>query len=120
MRRGTETLGQFEQLVLTAVLTLGDAAYGAAIHTSVTELGGGKPVNLGSVYVTLDRLEDKGYLSSKFADPTPERGGRAKRFFRIRSAGERALRESLATARRLSEAIEETGRWQPALTRGAR
>ena len=120
MKRTTETLGQFEQLVLTAVLTLGDGAYGAAIHAGVTELAGAKPVNLGSVYVTLDRLEEKGYLSSRFADPTPERGGRSRRYFRLKAAGERALRESLATARRLYEAVEGRRKWQPALAKRAR
>ena len=60
----------------------------------------------GAVYATLDRMEDKGLVSSWLSDPTPERGGRAKRFFRLEEAGRRALRESARTARRICDAVE--------------
>ena len=78
MSRG-DGAGQFEQLVLTAILSLRDDAYGVTIHQKTQELAGAKAVSLGAVYVTLDRLEDKGMVASWLSDPTPERGGRAKR-----------------------------------------
>ena len=96
-----DSLGQFEQLVLTAVLSLKDNAYGVTIHRKVEKLASPKNVTLGAIYVTLDRLEDKGLLSNRLTDPTPERGGRAKRCYTIENAGEIALRESMATARRM-------------------
>ncbi len=97
----TESCGQFEQLVLTAVLTLDDNAYGVTIHRKVEELSAPKSVTLGAIYVTLDRLEDKGFLSSWLTEPTAERGGRAKRCYKIESAGQTALKEAVQTARRM-------------------
>jgi DNA-binding PadR family transcriptional regulator len=102
-----DSLGQFEQLVLTAILSLRDDAYGVTIHSKVEELAQPKPVSLGAIYVTLDRLEDKGFVASWLSDPTPERGGRAKRCYRIEALGERALEESAVTAKRIWEAIVE-------------
>jgi len=102
-----DSLGQFEQLVMTAILTLRDQAYGVTIHAKVAELSRPKNVSLGAVYVTLDRLEDKGLISSWLSDPTPERGGRAKRCYRLEALGERALRESAATAKRIWDGIAE-------------
>jgi PadR family transcriptional regulator PadR len=96
-----DTLGQFEQLVLTAILSLHDDAYGVSIHAKAEELARPKPVSLGAVYVTLDRLEDKGMIASRLADPTPERGGRAKRCYQLEGLGERALQESAITAKRI-------------------
>lgn len=98
-------LGQFEQLLLTAILTLDDDAYGVTIHARVVEFAAPKPVSIGAIYVTLDRLERKGLLRSSMSRPTAERGGRAKRCFRLTGAGERALRESAAAIRRLNEAL---------------
>jgi PadR family transcriptional regulator, regulatory protein PadR len=97
--------GQFEQLVLAAILSLRDNAYGVSIHAKVEELSQPRQVSLGAVYVTLDRLEDKGFVSSWLSDPTTERGGRAKRCYRLEALGERALEESAATAKRLWESI---------------
>ena len=108
------SIGQFEQLVMTAILKCGRNAYGVPIHTTVEALSGGKTVSLGAVYATLDRLEDKSLISSWLADPTPERGGRSKRHYRLESNGERALRESALTARRICAVVEEvwgTGIW---------
>jgi DNA-binding PadR family transcriptional regulator len=116
----TPSLGQFEQLVLTAILKLGDEAYGVTIHSKVAELVDPKTVSLGAVYVTLDRLEDKGLVASWLTEPTPERGGRAKRCYRLEALGERALRESAATIRRMHEAITEAWgdrRWKPVRVR---
>jgi PadR family transcriptional regulator PadR len=102
-----DTLGQFEQLVLTAILTLRDDAYGVTIHARVGELAQSKAVSLGAVYVTLDRLEDKGLVASWLSDPTPERGGRAKRCYRLEALGERALQESAVTAKRIWDRVAE-------------
>src|SRR5690348_6164620 len=112
----SDSAGQFEQLVLTAILKLRDDAYGVTIHQKVQELAKPKAVSLGAVYVTLDRLEDKGMISSWLSDPTPERGGRSKRCYRLQAAGERALQESAVTAQRIWEAVaeawgEESGLW---------
>ena len=103
----TDTLGQFEQLVLTAILSLREDAYGVTIHTRLQELVRPKAVSLGAVYVTLDRLEDKGFVASWLSDPTPERGGRAKRCYRIEALGERVLQESAVTAKRIWDVIAE-------------
>lgn len=100
-----ESVGQFEQLVLTAILTRGDDAYGVSIHAKVAELARPKAVSLGAVYVTLDRLEDKGMVKSWLSDPTGERGGRAKRCYRLEALGERALEESAVTAKRIWDVI---------------
>jgi PadR family transcriptional regulator len=96
-----ESIGQFEQLVLSAILTLGDDAYGVTIHAKAAELARPKAVSLGAIYVTLDRLEDKKLVSSRLTDPTPERGGRSKRCYRLEALGERVLRDSALTAKRI-------------------
>lgn len=101
------SVSQFEQLVMAAILSLHENAYGVTIHEKVGELAAPKRVSLGAIYVTLDRLEDKGFVSSWLSDPTSERGGRAKRCYRVEAVGERALRESAATAMRISEAIAQ-------------
>ena len=107
MAKQPDSIGQFEQLVLTAVLSLKDDAYGVSIHTKAAELARPKAVSLGAVYVTLDRLEDKGLISSRLSDPTPERGGRAKRCYQLQALGERALRESAVTAKRIWDVTAE-------------
>jgi DNA-binding PadR family transcriptional regulator len=101
------SIGQFEQLVLAAILGLRENAYGVTIHSKVTELAQPKKISLGAIYVTLDRLEDKGFVSSWLSDPTSERGGRAKRCYRIEALGEQALHESAATSMRIFEAITQ-------------
>jgi DNA-binding PadR family transcriptional regulator len=100
------TIGGFEQLVLTAILDLGENAYGVTIHDAVSALAAPKRVSLGAVYATLERLEDKRLITSWLSDPTPERGGRSKRHYRLEPAGEGALRESVATAKRVCDAVE--------------
>jgi PadR family transcriptional regulator, regulatory protein PadR len=87
------TLGEFEQVVLLAVLRLGDEAYAVSVGDEILRCTG-RGVSRGSIYITLDRLETKGYLKSRLADPTPERGGRAKRYYMLRPRGVEALRES--------------------------
>jgi PadR family transcriptional regulator len=86
-----ESLGHFELLVLLALLRQGDQAYGVPIADAIAQ-STGKPVILASVYNTLERLEEKGLVRSTMGQPTPERGGRAKRFFTITTAGLREVR----------------------------
>jgi len=83
-------LGEFEQLVLLAVVRLAEGAYGVPIRREI-EKRTGRKVTVGALYSTLDRLEAKGYVSSRFADPTAERGGRSRRYFRIETLGSEAL-----------------------------
>jgi len=91
MSRGA--FSHFELLVLTAAVRLGDDAYGVTIANEI-ESHSGRAVLLGSVYAALERLHDKGFVTSKLDDPTPERGGRAKRYFRVTAAGLRHVREA--------------------------
>ncbi len=97
-----ELLGTFEQVVLLAVLTLEDAAYGRAVLRAVeTALSRERRVSAGAIYATLDRLEAKGLLASRLDQGTPERGGRARRFYRLTSPGAAALNEARSTLDRL-------------------
>jgi len=99
------TLGEFEHVVLLAILRLGDQAYAVAVRDEILACTG-RDVSRGSIYITLDRLETKGYLRSRLADPTPERGGRAKRLFRIEAPGKKALRISDATIRSMTRGLK--------------
>jgi PadR family transcriptional regulator, regulatory protein PadR len=103
----SDSVGQFEQIILTSILSLREEAYGVSIHEKAVRLAAPKNASLGAVYVTLDRLEDKGLIKSWLSDPTPERGGRSKRFYRLEALGERALQESTATSKRVWEAVAE-------------
>jgi DNA-binding PadR family transcriptional regulator len=98
-------LGEFEMLVLLAVLRLKGDAYGVTILREIEERAG-RVVARGALYVTLDRLEQKGYLRSRLADPSPERGGRAKRFYRVERAGIAALQDSRAAISGLWHGLE--------------
>ena len=100
-----EPLGQFEQVVLTAILALGDNAYGVTIHAQVEELSSPRKIARGAVYATLDRMEDKGLIASWMSEPTPERGGRSRRHYRLEKPGEKALRETAKQAQRLIDTI---------------
>ncbi len=88
-----DRLGRFEEIVLRALLRLRENAYGVPIRREIAELTG-RDASFGAVYTTLERLERKGYVSSRLGDPTPERGGRAKRYFQIEAPGVRALNQS--------------------------
>jgi DNA-binding PadR family transcriptional regulator len=88
-----DTLGEFEQLVLLAVVRLDDNAYGVSIRDEIYSCTG-RRASRGAIYVTLDRLESRGYIKTWLADPTPERGGKSKRLCRVEAAGKRALVES--------------------------
>lgn len=100
-----EYLGQFEEIVLLAVLRLGSEAYGAKIRQA-TEKALEKSVAIGALYTTLDRLERKGYVKSWQGEATPERGGRAKRYFKVEGAGVQALNDTSTARTRLSEGLE--------------
>lgn len=86
------SLGEFEHMLLAAVIRLGEGAYGASILNEIEEQTG-RRVPSGSLYVTLDRLERKGLIRSRAADPEPGRGGRPKRLVRITPEGLRAVRD---------------------------
>ncbi len=86
-------LGEFEQVVLLAVMRLGPSAYGVTVRREI-EARTGRQVSLGAVYPTIDRLEAKGFLSSYTGKPTSERGGRAKRYFKIEAEGLAVLNRS--------------------------
>jgi len=88
-----EYLGEFEQIVLLAIVRLGQSAYGVPIRHEI-EKRTGRHVSVGALYSTLDRLEGKGYVHSWFADATPLRGGRSKRYFRLLPQGFGALARS--------------------------
>ncbi len=87
--------GEFEQIVLLAILRLGEDAYGVSIRAEIASCTGREPTP-GSIYTTLDRLENKGLVRSRLGDPTPLRGGRAKRYFSVTRSGV----EAVATAQR--------------------
>jgi DNA-binding PadR family transcriptional regulator len=98
-------LGEFEQVTLLAVARLREDAYGVAIRQEI-EKQAHRSVAIGSVYATLDRMERRGFISSTMGKPTPERGGRAKRFYRLSPAGLKALRDARATLDRFWENLE--------------
>jgi DNA-binding PadR family transcriptional regulator len=93
-------LAEFELLVLLAVLRCGEQAYSVAVHEEL-EGRSRRKASMGAVYVTLERLETKGLLSSRLGEPTPERGGRAKRYYRPTRSGLAALKEECGVIRRM-------------------
>lgn len=95
-----DTLGEFEQLVLLAIIHLRPDAYGTTIRRTI-EARTGKAVAIGALYTALDRLERKGYVTSARSDPMPQRGGRARRMFRLERAGAAALKRSRDTLARM-------------------
>jgi DNA-binding PadR family transcriptional regulator len=98
-------LGELEQIVLLAVLRLGDEAYGVPILEQI-ERQTGRKVARGALYTALDRLEAKGCLRSRVGDPLPERGGRARRYFTVTPAAVRALKASRLALLRLWKGLE--------------
>jgi PadR family transcriptional regulator PadR len=88
-----QLLTDFELMLLLATLRCGETAYGVEIAREI-ERTGGRPVIIGAAYTALDRLERNGFLSSMIGDPTAERGGRAKRFFKVTPRGLRAVKET--------------------------
>jgi PadR family transcriptional regulator PadR len=98
-------LGEFEQLVLLAVLRLGDQAYAVPIRHAIDEAAA-RSVSRGALYTTLERLETKGLLSSRLGEPTADRGGRARRYHHVTPAGMRALRAARDAVSRLSAGLD--------------
>jgi DNA-binding PadR family transcriptional regulator len=85
-------LGEFEQLLLFALLRLGDQAHGGTIRQLVEERTG-RTLSPGAIYTAMDRLERRGFVQSRLGEPTPERGGKRKRLYRLRPSGAAALRD---------------------------
>ena len=91
-------LGILETDVMLAIHSLGNDAYGVTIKKTIEEMRGGK-VSFGAIYATLDRIEGKGFIESRFSDSTPERGGRSKRMITLLSPGMVALKETISISR---------------------
>ena len=101
----SEILGSLEQIILLALARLRSNAYGVTVRREIAERTG-RNISIGAIYATLERLEAKGYVSSFTGAPTRERGGRAKRFFRLEPGGEEALRVSHETIRKMAEGLK--------------
>lgn len=106
--KGRDYLGEFEHIVLLAVLRLDEQAYGVTIRREI-EARTKREVSIGAIYATLDRLEGKGHVRSRVGDPTPERGGRSKRFFRITAQGISAVNRTHRALRSLTEGLDLLG-----------
>lgn len=100
-------LSSHDEMLLLAILSLGDNAYGLTIRREVSRAAG-KDWSIGAIYDPLNRLEEKGYVESALTEPTAERGGRSKRVFRLTSRGKKALREQKAVRDNLWKNIPET------------
>ncbi len=98
-------IGEFEQMVLLAVLRIGERAHAALIRSEIAEATG-REVSRGAVYTTLDRLENKGLLGSWMGEPRPVRSGRARRYYTVEPEGIEALNEARAALDRLWAGLE--------------
>src|SRR5919197_202871 len=101
-----DQLGSFELMVVLALIRLGENAYGVPICEEL-EKRTGREVAVGSVYAALERLEDKGFVTSELGDPTPERGGRAKKYFRVTARGVKEVRETQRSLVKLWHGLPE-------------
>jgi PadR family transcriptional regulator PadR len=99
------TLRDFEQLVLLALVRHGSDAYGVLVCQDIADRTG-RDISLGAVYKALDRLEAKGFVQSRLGEPTPERGGRRKKHFRVLGAGRRALAQSFIALRKMTDGLQ--------------
>jgi PadR family transcriptional regulator, regulatory protein PadR len=97
-------MGDFEQLILMALVRLGPNAYGVTVRREI-ETRGSRPVSPGALYTALDRLEKRGFVSSKLGEPTPERGGKRKRMYTLQPAGERALARVYESMRQMASGV---------------
>ena len=102
--RDLPPLGDFELLVLLAILRADGEAYGSTIMKELQDRSA-RSVSRGALYVTLDRLEAKGYVSSRTGDPAPARGGRPRRYYTVRPTGVALLRQSLDALKRMTEGL---------------
>ena len=101
-------LGEFEHIVLLALLRLGSNAYGVTIRQEI-ESRTERRASIGAIYSTLTRLEQKGFVSSRVGEPTAERGGRAKKFFKIEAPGQRALAQTHQTISSMADGLVPEG-----------
>src|SRR5580693_3404632 len=101
---GRDYLGEFEHIIVLALLRLADRAYGVTVRQEI-EFRTNREVSIGAVYSTPDRLETKGYVKSHRGDPTPERGGRSKRFFRVTARGVAAVNRTQRALQSMSEGL---------------
>ena len=101
----TAPLGDFEQLVLLGVLRLADEAYGASIRQEI-HARSGRDVSINAVYTTLDRLEGKGFVRSWVGEPTPQRGGRRRKFYALKPPGVAALRQAYRALTAMADGLE--------------
>ncbi len=99
------TLGELETLVLLAVARRPDDAYAVTVREEIQQRAG-REMTRGTVYVTLDRLLRKGFLESSMGDPTPQRGGKARKYFRVTPAGRAVLGESLGALRQMADGVD--------------
>jgi PadR family transcriptional regulator, regulatory protein PadR len=102
---GRDYLGEFEHIIVLALLRLGDRAYGVTVRQEI-ESRTNREVSIGSVYATLERLETKGYVKSHRGDPTPERGGRSKRFFRVTPRGVAAVNRTQRALQSMTQGLD--------------
>jgi len=107
-----DVLGEFEQSALLAVAHLGDAAYGVTIRKEI-ERRTARNVSIGALYTALDRLERKGFVASTMSDPTPERGGRSRRYYTLKTAGAKALRQTRERLERMWAGLEADLKGRP-------
>jgi len=105
MREKRDFLGEFEELVLLAINRLGENAYGVTIREAI-ETRAERPTSYGAIYATLDRLENKGYVTSILGEATAERGGRAKKYYSLAAPGVKALDDTQRARTNLSVAFE--------------
>lgn len=102
---GREYLGEFEHIIVLALLRLEDRAYGVTVRQEI-EFRIKREVSIGAVYATLNRLERKGYVKSDYGDPTPERGGRSKRFFSVTAKGVAAVNRTQRALKNMTEGLD--------------
>jgi PadR family transcriptional regulator PadR len=88
-----DSIGEFEHMILLAVLRLDENAYAVTVREEILKHTG-RELSRGAIYITLDRLENKGFLKSRLGEPTAERGGRAKRYYSLRPVAFKVLKES--------------------------
>lgn len=100
-----KNLGELEQLVMFALLRLGDDAYGVTVHAEILARTG-RTMSFATIYTTLSRLEGKGMVDSFVGDPTPERGGRAKKHFALTALGKQALQQSVRALRSMAHGLD--------------
>jgi PadR family transcriptional regulator PadR len=100
----TDRIGDFEQLILFALVRLGRDAYGVSIRREI-DARTGRTVSPGALYTALDRMEARGFVTSRLGDPTPERGGKRKRLYSLQPAGERALARAYESLRQMSSGV---------------